>query len=223
LADTGLDLSIPLIAIGVLLVGAGIALFVVKKGKRKGAAGAAALSLLLFGMLVVGTTSAAPARAATPDGACTTTSAPTPATPIQTPTPTAAPTPTPTCAPSSIDASIDRWGGIPADGSLQFQGDVTDPALLSALGSHSFDGVHGTVAVTDTESGDPVFSGDVIFGYDAAIPVLLIPGAQLQALAGADSDWPFDQETTLKLSFDLTGSNDCPITVSVTGPAMGTE
>jgi hypothetical protein len=212
LADTGSNYSALVVGAVVLLIGVGVALLLVKKGK--GAAGGALLVLFLVGAGTFGATGASPARAASPSTSCTT---PTPA-PVTTPTATSTPivTPTPpppTCTPDVIDAAVEFWGYS----GRQVSADVTDPALLAALGTDPISGANATVLVTDTDSGDEVFSGDVRFNYDPENAVLSVPGDQLRALAGDGSDWPFDQPTTLALAFTLTGAHDCPITVSVTG------
>jgi hypothetical protein len=216
LADTGSNYSTPVVTLIlgmiVLLIGVGVALLLVKKGK--GAAGGALLVLFLVGAGTLGTTGASPARAASPSTSCTT-STPTPVTtPTATSTPIVTPTPPPpTCAPDVISSTVEGWGYS----QLRVSADVTDTALLTALGSASITGANATVLVTDTDSGDTVFSGDVTFSYDPESATLSIPRDQLSKLAGDGSRWPFDQPTTLALAFTLTGANDCPITVSVTG------
>ena len=158
-------------------------------------AGGALLVLFLVGAGTLGATGASPARAAEPGSA--------------------------TCTPATMTEKVEQWGGIPGDGGLTFKADVTTDDLLTALGSAPIADAAATVAVTDSVSGAPVFSGDVTYSFDPSTDVLSISGDQLSDLAGENSDWPFDQATTLALTFTLPGANDWPITVTVTGPAMG--
>lgn len=208
LADTGSTLPVTLIAIAVVAIVGGTALFFVARHKKKRAIGTTTLALVLFGALAIGITPPTPAHAAT-GTECTQT-----AVPAQTSTPTPTPTrttPAPTCTPAVINDDVDSWMTYYIDETSTaktLNGLTTNPTLLAAL--HTGTVYNGTLVVA--EGGTTTFNGAVTF---TAVPQS--SAATLIAVSVADLPQGVpSMGSTVTLSFQIPGASTCPTKVTVT-------
>jgi hypothetical protein len=214
LADTGSTLPLTFIAIAIVAIGAGAALYFMARNKKKRAMGTTTLALVLFGALAIGFVPSTPAHADTGTDQCTQ-STPTPvttatATPTATTTPTATPTPTPTptCTPAQLSDTVEMWT-LSREGTIMI-GALTDETLIGELTLDQ--SYSGHVVVTDGT--DTTFDGDVTFtaaDLDGDGTVYIsIPTAQF------GDDEPASGSMTL--TFEIPGASaDCPTQVAVTG------